>query len=202
MPRPRAIVLYAVRLLAGAALLVGPAPSAARVLLTVDEALELAFPEAEIERRTVFLSEQQIARATKLAGQPPSSAVVHPYIARRKGAVVGTAYFDAHVVRTLNETVMVTVDSEGRIGRVEVLSFEEPPDYLPRDAWYEQFAGRRLDAELELRRAVRPVAGATLTARATSDAARRVLALHEVIADARAPAPTEAKSAAGVPPPP
>jgi len=160
-----------------------PSPARARVLVTVEEALALAFPGAEIERRTVFLTEAQRARATELAGQPPATAIVHPYVARRDSEVVGTAYFDTHVVRTLAETVMVAVDREGRVGRVEVLSFDEPPDYLPREPWYRQFDQRELDAELELRRSIRPVSGATLTARATTDAVRRALALHRALAD-------------------
>jgi hypothetical protein len=171
-------------LAAGAATLaLAAAQAGARVLLTVDEALALAFPGAAIERRTVYLTEAQLARVADLAGERPASAIVHPYVATRQGALVGTAYFDSHLVRTLAETVMVTVDAEDRIGRIEVLSFDEPPDYLPRVEWYRQFDGRPLDAELELRRAIRPVAGATLTARATTDAARRVLALHQVIED-------------------
>ncbi len=161
----------------------------ARVLVTVDEALALAFPGAAIERGTIFLTAEQLARARELAGAdetPP--AIVHPYVARLEGELVGTAYFDSHVVRTLSEVVMVVVRPDGTVGRVEVLSFDEPPDYLPREAWYRQFDGRPLDAELELRRAIRPVTGASLTARATTDAVRRVLALHQVLT---APAPRE-----------
>lgn len=165
------------------ALLAVAAPARARVLLTVEEALALAFPGAEIERRTAFLTDAQRARAAELAGQPPVSSIVHPYVARRAGRIVGTAYFDTHVVRTLAETVMVTIDAESRVGRVEVLSFDEPPDYLPREAWYRQFDGRSLGPDLELRRVIRPVSGATLTARATTDAVRRALALHRALAD-------------------
>lgn len=181
--KPSSIV---VAMLLGACLAADAAP--ARVLLTVDEALALAFPGAEIERGTIYLTPPQLERAETLAGQKPGSAIVHPYVARKGCALVGTAYFDVHLVRTLAETVMVTVDPAGKIGRIEVLSFDEPPEYLPRSAWYRQFEGRQLDAELALRRAIRPVAGATLTARATTDAARRVLALHRVVTET-APAP-------------
>ena len=166
------------------ATLAAPSAARARVLVTVEEALALAFPGAEIERRTVFLTDAQRAVATELAGQAPATAVVHPYVAKRDGEIVGTAYFDTHVVRTLAETVMIAVDREGRVGRVEVLSFDEPPDYLPREPWYRQFDQRALDAELELRRSIRPVSGATLTARATTDAVRRALALHRALAEA------------------
>lgn len=193
MPLTRRLAL-AVALAACTALALAPAPAGARVLLTVEEALALAFPGAEIARRTVFLTPPQLARAEALAGVKPSSAIVHPYVATKDGAVVGTAYFDSHVVRTLAETVMVTVDAQGRVGRIEVLSFDEPPDYLPRVEWYRQFDGKPLDRELELRRAIRPVAGATLTARATTDAARRVLALHQTLAKSETKTPETAGS--------
>jgi hypothetical protein len=158
------------------------APAAARVFLTVDEALALAFPRAAVERRTVYLTEVQRQRAGELAGAEVASAIVHPYVATRDGEVVGTAYFDTHRVRTLPETLMVVVDPQGRPVRVEVLSFDEPADYLPRKPWYRQFDGGALDDDLALGRDIHPVAGATLTARATTAAVRRVLALHRVIA--------------------
>jgi hypothetical protein len=181
-------LLFSVVLLAA-----GAAP--ARVLVSLDEALALAFPGATVERRTAFLTEVQRARAEQLAGERLASAIVHPYAASRDGAQVGTAYFDTHLVRTLQETVMVVVAPDGRVARVEVLAFDEPPDYLPRAEWYRQFDGRPLDAELDLRRAIRPVTGATLTVRATTDAVRRALALHQALAET-APAAAPAAPAA------
>ena len=50
----------------------------------------------------------------------------------KDGHAVGTAYFDTHVVRTMPETIMVVVDPAGAIARIEVLSFSEPEEYLPR----------------------------------------------------------------------
>jgi len=67
------------------------------------------------------------------------------------------------------------------VSRIEVLSFQEPEDYLPLPQWYAQFPGRPLEDELSLKRGIRPVAGATLTTNATLDAVRRVLALHRVL---------------------
>jgi len=156
--------------------------AAARVLLTQDEALTLAFPGCTLERRTVYLSETQARDAERDAGTRLVSAIVHPYVARCAGEPVGIALFDTHVVRTLAETVLVAIDPDGKLLRVEVIAFDEPPDYLPRPEWYRQFDGRRLDPELELRRALRPVTGASLSARAATDAARRALALFRQVA--------------------
>ena len=157
------------------------APAAASVLLSVDEALELAFPDCVVARESVFLTEAEMSTASTLAGLPRSSALVVRYVAMRNKQLCGTAYFDTHRVRTLDETIVVVVKSDGTIGRIEVVSFSEPPDYLPRSGWYRQFDGRVLDDELELDRGIRAVTGATLTANATTAAARRVLAVHEVI---------------------
>lgn len=173
-------------LLATALALALPVPAAARVFLSVDEALELAFPGCQVERQTVFLTDEQQARARELAGVEVPGALVHPYVARRGGERVGTAYFDAHRVRTLPETLMVVVDPEDRVERIEILSFSEPQDYLPREVWYRQFLGRPLGEALEVGREIRGVTGATLTARATTDAVRRVLALHRVLEGSRA----------------
>lgn len=157
----------------------------AKVFITVDEALRLAFPSARIESKTIYLSPAQLDAARKRAGVPIESALVTAYVARNdKGDVMGYAYFDSHRVRTLPETLMIAIDPSGRIQRIEVLSFSEPEDYLPRTAWYDQFKGKPLNDELLLKRGIRPIAGATLTARATSDAARRVLALHETVREA------------------
>jgi hypothetical protein len=149
--------------------------------MTADEALALAYPGCEVERSTVYLSEAQRESAARESGVEVRSRLVHPYRARCGGRDGGTAYFDVHRVRTLEETLMVALDAAGAVSRVEVLSFREPQEYLPRDVWYDQFDGRRLDAELRIKRGIRGVTGATLTARATTEAVRRVLALHAVL---------------------
>jgi len=158
------------------------APAAAgKVFLTVEEALHLAFPDCEIERRTIYLSEEQKQEAKELARLELESSIVRPYVATKKGKRIGTAYFDTHEVRTKRETVMIAVDPGGKILRLELLAFAEPEDYIPRGKWYGQFKGKRLDAGLNLKRDIKGVTGATLTARATTSAARRSLALHEVL---------------------
>jgi hypothetical protein len=162
-------------------------PAFAKVFLTVGEALQLAFPGCEVARHTAYLTPEQLRKARELAGAEIPSALVTSYGATRGGRPAGTAYFDTHRVRTLPETLMVVVDPQGKVARVEVISFREPEEYLPRGAWYEQFQGEALDRDLQLKRDIHPVTGATLTARATTNAVRRVLALHRVISEGGRP---------------
>jgi hypothetical protein len=168
-----------------------PAGGSGKVFLTVEEALALAFPECRIERATEFLSEAEATRAGELAHAPLASRVARPYRATKDGVLVGTAYFDAHRVRTKNAVLMLVVGPDERVRRVEVLAFAEPLEYLPKTSFYAQYIGRRLDAELDLKRGVRGVSGATLSAESATAAVRRTLALHHVLAE-RAPPSTVA----------
>jgi hypothetical protein len=112
----------------------------------------------------------------------PSALIVAYEAIGANGEPLGTAYFDTHRVRTLPQTIMVVVSPEGAVRRVEVLSFLEPEEYLPRELWYRLFSDRTLTPDLVVRRAIRPVTGATLTVRATTEAVRRMLAVHQVLA--------------------
>lgn len=156
--------------------------ASAKVFLTVDEALRLAFSGAKVQRRTAYLTKEQVRKAAELSGEEVASALITYY-----EAPGGFAYFDTHRVRTLPETLMVVVDPQGRVRRIEVIAFREPEEYMPRGKWYGQFQGRKLDRDLEVKRGIHPVTGATLTVRATTDAVRRVLALHQVISEGKKP---------------
>lgn len=184
-PQPVSIgaTLAAVLLGAGIAVL-GAGAAEARVYLTREQALRLAFGEgAEIEREVFFLTEAQLARARELAGPGVGleSALLTRYRGSRQGRLAGWAYFDTHAVRTLQETLMIVVAPEGGLARVEIVAFLEPEEYLPKRRWLEQFRGRRLDGQLDLFRGIHGITGATLSARAVTDATRRVLALHAAV---------------------
>lgn len=160
----------------------GPPPAVAQSL-TQDEALALAFPDAEIERRTTFLGSRELERARETAGKDVEieSEIVTHYVAKREGAVVGVAYFDAHVVRTHREVLMVVVGPDARIERIETVAFREPPEYEAPEGWLAIFRDRPLNENLSMKGEIPAMTGATLTARAVTRAARRVLALHDVI---------------------
>lgn len=155
-------------------------------LITREEALASVYPEAEIAAERVFLTEEQMRRARDLADGEISSALVARYVAVIDDEVVGRAYVDTHVVRTKRESLLVSLDPEGRVLRIDVTAFLEPPEYVASDAWMRQYYGEHLDEDLDLDRAIRTIAGATLTANAANDAVRRVLAIDRVLEQERA----------------
>jgi hypothetical protein len=173
-------------LLALAALLSGAA--GAPRFETHEEALARVFPPPRrVVRSTSFLSEEQLEAARKAAKAPVDSAVVTRYAAfGPDGTILATAYFDAHVVRTAREVLMVIVAPDGSVRSVDVLAFGEPQDYLPRGGWLKRVEGKKQEDGLFVGRALAHVTGATLTTRAIAAAVRRVLAVHSLLG---APAP-------------
>ena len=150
--------------------------------MTQQQALATAFPEgAVVTRQAIFLKTAQIDAARKESGVNFKDKLIVRYMGTANGRVVGYAYFDTHLVRTLQETVMVLVTPEGRIDRIDILSFNEPQDYLPKERWMDQFEGKKLGDDLSLKRSIRPISGASLSGRAIVNASRKVLALHRTI---------------------
>jgi len=162
-----------------AVLLLVAARAGARVLLTQEQALATAFPNGvKLTRQKFFLTPQQLDQARRESGVEFNDQL----IVRYAGSDGRIAYFDTHRVRTLPETVMVVIAADGKVDRVEILSFDEPTDYFPKRRWLDQLLGRRLDRDLALNGAIRPMSGASLTGRAIVNATRKVLALHHVLA--------------------
>lgn len=148
---------------------------------TREEALAAVFPGADIRAERIFLTARQLREAALMAGVEIPTALIARYVALRGGEVVGRAYVDTHVVRTKKESLLICLDNQGKVRRIEVTAFLEPTEYQAPPAWYGQYDGRTLGPDLQLQRAIRPLAGATLTAMATNQSVRRVLAIDRVL---------------------
>jgi hypothetical protein len=173
---------------AGLAILALAAPAFARVLMSQDEALKVAFPPPiQVTRRTLYLDDAALKRVRD-AGAVIETRVVPYYTGTRDGAVTGYAFFDTHLVRTLPETVMIRLRPDGAIAAIDIVSFDEPDDYRSTPRWREQFNGIGVDASGFDR--IHPLTGATLSARAVTEAARRVTVLYRLfVAGLPPPAP-------------
>jgi hypothetical protein len=157
-------------------------PSSGQVHLTRDEALNLAFPAvATIDRKTAFLDDQQVHQIQQLAKAKVESKIVTYYVGRADTGVVGYAFFETHIVRTMPETFMAVVSPDGTVKMVEILAFYEPEDYRPSTRWLGQFSHRRISEDLWLKRGVRNISGATMSAHALTEGVRRILATYSVI---------------------
>ena len=154
----------------------------AKVFYSQQEALDLAFPDADrIETDTRVLSLEQVEAVEKSARSKLDSRIAKFYAAWKDDQVLGYAFIDVHTVRSLPEAFMVVLEPDGTTRSVRVLAFHEPLDYLPTKRWYKQFEDRSLEDPLRLGRDIHGIVGATLSARAVTRSVRKVLALFRVL---------------------
>lgn len=160
----------------------------ARLLLTQKQALDLAFPAGtSVERKTAYLTDEQVKAAARLAKVKVESKVWTYYVGKSSGAAAGWAYFDRVIVRTMPATLMAAVAPDGTLKFLEVLTFDEPDDYKSSPRWLAQLKGRPLDGDLRIGGLLRNQTGATLTSASFAEAARRMLAVHAVLHPKAAP---------------
>lgn len=164
----------------------------AKVFLSQQEALEVAFPDCdEVRERTYILSAAQAAEIERIARSPLESRIFTLSSGWKQGKLVGHAFIEVHTVRTKAEAFIVVIDPGGTVGMVKMLAFHEPLDYLPTDRWFDQFDGKTLEDGMRVGRDVHGVVGATLSTRAISQGVRRALAIHRVLVRDAGVAPPE-----------
>jgi hypothetical protein len=173
-------VLAAVILVALGGGLAGPA--LAKVFYSQDEALRLAFPEAEsIAKQTLVLTDEQVRQLEGLARAKFDSRLVSVHVGRQEQRILGYATIDIHTVRTNPEAVMVVLSAEGRVESALIVAFHEPLDYLPSGRWMRQFPKRALTPDLAVGQGIAAITGATLSAIGVTDSVRRALALYQLV---------------------
>lgn len=158
------------------------AVATAKVFYAKEEAIRVAFPDADtIDKKTFFLTDQQVKEVETISGVRLDSKLVTFYIGKKKQQLMGYAVIDVHIVRTLPEAFMVVLSPEGRLVSTLVLAFYEPLEYLPQDRWLKQFEQKTLNESLTPGRDIAGITGATLTARAITKGVRKILAFYQVL---------------------
>jgi Na+-translocating ferredoxin:NAD+ oxidoreductase RnfG subunit len=156
--------------------------ASAVVYRSQDEALEDAFPDADkIEPRAFVLDDAQVARVRDLAEVAVDRKIWTIHVAHKADAVLGYAILDVRTVRTMPEALLIVLTPDGAVRSVRVLAFHEPTEYQPSERWLAQLDGRRLGPDLQLKRDIQAIAGATLSSQSVTRAVRTALALYQVL---------------------
>ena len=160
----RGILIAAVLAWAGAAFAAPP------------DALRAAFPEAErFDPTDLLLSDEMARKLDDLARSKIPERMVTFYAARKGDAVLGYAVLQSHVVRTKRETLLLAFEPDGRIRKIVVLAFLEPPEYRPSERWLGQFSGKGATDRLAVGDDLAPISGSTLSARGVAEQSRWLL---------------------------
>ncbi len=168
-------------------LFLGAIASPAKTFFTHEQALKSAFgAKVETSQKSHYWNKKQRARLAELVGVEKLDQVrsfhTHHQANQQKGkaANLDTVWFDKRIVRTKAQEIMLVVDDKGVVKDLVVCVFDEPLKYKPSAKWYCQFEGLDLDDELQLKKEIHGISGATLTARSTTAAVRELLGAAQV----------------------
>ena len=138
--------------------------------------LRSIFPEADrFDADDVLLTADMAKRLDELARSRIPERLVTFYTARLGPAVLGHAVLQSHVVRTKRETLLVAFEPDGRLRKLQVVAFLEPPEYKPSERWLAQFAGKGTGDRLAVGDDIAFISGATLSARGVAEQSRWLL---------------------------
>ncbi len=147
-----------------------------------EKMLSEIFPASKIEIKNIVISDSQVQKVKELSGVKPESKLITFYIVKYNDIIKAYGYVDIHIVRTHPEVVLFVLNEKGEIEIVKIISFKEPPEYIADENWLKYLKGKTLGKDLlRLRKDIPNMTGATLTAKAITDNARKVIALWKVI---------------------
>jgi len=154
--------------------------SEAKVLLNKDQALKIAFSDAqEIKEEQVFLTDKQVEEIKLYAKVPVESRLYVFYRGIKNNKTVSYALIDTHKLRTTTETLMFIINPDGSIKNIEIMAFYEPMDYMPTDRWIDLFNGKKLNNSLSIGKDIPNITGATITSNSLTTEVRKVLAVFK-----------------------
>ncbi len=154
----------------------------AQLLLSPFDALKMNFnDDIAIEKKSILLSKAQAQTVQKLAKVKLTTKIYKTFKVTQKDSVLGYGVLVIQKVRTKNSAVLSIITPEGTLKNIEIIAFNEPPEYIPSTIWVDRFKGVQLDESLKLGKAIPNISGATFSARSATDASRIALAIYEIV---------------------
>lgn len=164
-----------------AALMV-PAPAFAADYLTIPQAQQALFPEADnFVDATLALDDAQRKAIEKLSGMRQRWKTQSVWRAEKQGAPVGWFIVDEVVGKHEFITYATGLTTEAKVRGIEILIYRETHGYQIRNAdWRGKFVGKTLADRFKLDEDIPNISGATLSCRNVTDGVKRLLALQQV----------------------
>ena len=161
-----------------AALAAAPASAFAVDYLTLEQAAQLMFPDADhFDAREIVLDAAQL-QALDAQGIRGRSARWTVRIARRGDTTLGVVVADAVIGKFELISYAVGIDTEGAIRQIEILSYRESHGGEIRlPAWRRQFVGKTQAAPLRVGDDIANISGATLSCTHVTEGVRRIVAV-------------------------
>ncbi len=137
---------------------------------TYQDVISAKYKECKLIKENIFLKKDQLNNIEEKLGFKVSSLLLRYKNSCSKSFI----YIDSHIVRTLNETVVIEVKDK-RISYIEIASFMEPKEYLPPLKWIDLL--KRKGSEVD------SLTGATLSQNALKKLVQKYIVIDNILND-------------------
>ena len=150
-------------------------------LASPEEAMQNNFKGAVISKENLLLSQQEAQEVEKYAKKRLPSKIVRLFYAKTEDQLVGIGILLSQKVRSQNGVTLYMFDTSHKLQSIEIVAFHEPLEYLPNQAWKEQFKGKSTQDSFMVGEDIAFITGATLSARSITDAARLAFGVYTIL---------------------
>lgn len=134
-----------------------------------------------IVKKMLVLPKEEVSAISKRVKLRLNKSVYRTYIAYKDNEVEHYAIILSRVIRTKKATVLYIIDKNDAISSIEILSFKEPREYKPNQAWQNSLVGKTINNDVKAGVDIPTISGATMSASSITDGARLALALIQKI---------------------
>jgi Na+-translocating ferredoxin:NAD+ oxidoreductase RnfG subunit len=165
------------------AALVAPATAYAAEYLTVPQAQQLLFAEADrFVDAAVELSDDQRKAIEDKSGVRQRWKRQAVWRAEKAGQLLGWFIVDEVVGKHEFITYAAGLTPDGKVRGIEILAYRETHGYQVRNPeWRHHFEGKTLADPFKLEQDIPNIAGATLSCKNVTNGVKRLLALQQVV---------------------
>ena len=154
----------------------------AKLLISPFEALHAVYgDDVKIEKKNVLLTMDKAEVVYKQAQIKKGKKIFRTFKVKQGDKTIAYAILIARVVRSKDAAILYMISPEGIIENVEVIAFNEPPEFTPSKQYISQFKGKSTQDTLRVGKDIPTVTGATMGARNVTDGARLALAVFDMI---------------------
>ena len=151
----------------------------AQVLISPQESMKMAFGEdITLTKKNILLKKTQAEKIQESAKVKLSTKIYRILSASRDSKIIGYGILINQKVRSKNAVIMYHILNDSTLNSIEIIAFNEPLEYIPSKNWNEQFNKTKTDKMLRLSRDIPTISGATLSARAITDASRIAFGIY------------------------
>ncbi|MBU1658799.1 FMN-binding protein [bacterium] len=154
----------------------------AKVMTSPVDAMKYTYgAESEISKKNILLSAKQASTIEKEAQVQLDTKIFRVFKAQKNQKTLGFGILINKKVRSKNAVVLYFISAESLLKGIEIIAFNEPPEYLPSDNWNKQFINISTHQMLKLSKDISTITGATLSARSITDGSRVAFAFYNEI---------------------